>query len=276
MSDPQRSPRVISLTTDFGCGDPDIGSLSGVIWGIAPGARIVDLSHDIQRHNARQAALLLDRVTPYFPPGSIHVIVVDPGVGTNRRPLAARFGEQWFVGPDNGVATLMLRRAQKLGLPVEMVEPDKFQFMLPEISDIFHGRDVFAPTAAHIARGVPLDEIGAPINDPVLLDFPEPRQVENGWLGEVKDIDQFGNLETNIHQDLLKDLGEPGAIDVRINGETIHGLVKTFGERGSGEFAALADSSGYLSINVVNGSAQRRLDAKVGDPVEVRRQAPGA
>ncbi len=270
MSDSSPAPRVISLTTDFGCGDFEIGTLSGVIWTIAPKARIVDLSHDIQRHNTRQAALLLDRVTPYFPPGSIHVVVVDPGVGTSRRPLAARFGEQWFVGPDNGVATLMLRRAQRLGQAVEMVEPDKFQFMLPEISDIFHGRDVFAPTAGHLARGVPLDEIGAPVHDPLLLDFPEPRRTERGWLGEVKDIDHFGNLETNIHQDQLKDSGDPAALDVRINGETIRGLVRTFGERGSGDFAALIDSSGYLSINVVNGSAQRRLNAGVGDPVEVQ------
>ncbi len=270
MSAPQPTPRVVTLTTDFGCGDPEIGSLSGVIWSIAPSARIVDLSHDVERHNTRRAALLLDRITPYFPPGSIHVVVVDPGVGTARRPLAARFGDQWFVGPDNGVATLMLRRAEQLGQPVEMVVPDKFQFMLPEISDVFHGRDVFAPTAAYLVKGVPLSEIGAPITDPVLLAFPQPQKTDSGWLGEVKDIDHFGNLETNIHQDHLSGLGAPSALDVLINGETIHGIVRAFGERESGEFAALVDSSGYLSINVVNGSAERRLNASTGAAVEVR------
>ncbi len=264
------NPRVITLTTDFGSGDPEIASLYGVIWTIAPKTHIVDLSHDVERHNARRAALLLERVTHYFPPGTIHVVVVDPGVGTSRRPLAARFGEQWFVGPDNGVATLMLRRARKLGQPVEMVSPDKWQFMLPEISDIFHGRDVFAPTAAYLAKGVPLDEIGESLNDPVLLAFPEAQPTETGWLGQVDDADHFGNLIANIHKDQLEGMGP---VDVLLNGETVHGLVRAFGEGKSGELVALIDSSNYLSINVVNGSAERRLNAQIGDAVEVRRQA---
>jgi len=263
------APRVITLTTDFGCGDPEIGSLYGVTWSIAPAVRIVDLSHDVPRHDSRRAAMLLDRHAAYFPPGTIHVVVVDPGVGTARRPMAARFGDQWYVGPDNGAATLLLRRARKLGRPVEMVAPDKWQFMLPEISDIFHGRDIFAPTAAHLARGVPLSEIGAPITDPVLLDFPEPQPTGRGWLGQVDEVDHFGNLGTNIHKDQL---GGSSAWDVLVNGEIIRGLVLTFGEGKPGQLVALVDSSDYLSVNVVNGSAEQRLNARTGDTVEVRRQ----
>lgn len=264
--------RIVTLTTDFGAGDFEISTLSGVIWSIAPEVRIVDLSHDVERHNARRAALLLSRAVPYFPAGSIHVVVVDPGVGTGRRPLAARLGEQWFVGPDNGVATLLLRRAQEAGLTVEMVTPDRPQFWLPDVSDIFHGRDVFAPVAAHLAKGAPLAEIGSPLNDPVLLDFPQAQKSGSGWRGQVEEVDHFGNLSTNIHKSHLAAMG---AVEVRIAGQTISGLSRTFGEGSPGQLVALIDSSGHLSICVVNGSAAGSLGAKIGDAVEVQPAGAG-
>jgi len=259
--------QIVTLTTDFGLGDYEIGSLSGVILDLAPDARVIDLTHDIARHNVRHAAIILERTTPYFPPGTIHMVVVDPGVGTARRPLAARLGNQYFVGPDNGVMTTMLLLAQQANQPVQVVHTNLTQFWRPAISSIFHGRDVFAAVAGHLAAGVPLLSLGDEIDDPVLLEFPRPQQTADGWLGEVTDIDHFGNLGTNL----------PGGIftaehgwSFEINGQHIPRLSATFGEGTPGGLVALIDSSGYLSICIVNGSAERHLAAQAGDEVVVR------
>lgn len=263
--------KVVTLTTDFGAGDYDIGAMMGVIWGIAPQVRIVDLSHDIERHNVRQAALMLDRTAHYFPMGSIHVVVVDPGVGTGRRPLVARLGEQWFVGPDNGLLTLMQRRANKAGRPVNIAHANREQYWLPDVSSVFHGRDVFAALAGHLAAGAPLPKIGPPVTDPVLLDFPEPVRQGGGWAGEVMDIDHFGNLEVNIHRDHL---AQVGAAQVICGEHRMERIVRTFGEGRPGELVALIDSSGYLSISLVNGSAAASMPARIGDPVLVLPSEP--
>jgi S-adenosyl-L-methionine hydrolase (adenosine-forming) len=259
--------QIVTLTTDFGAGDYDIGAMMGVIWNIAPGTRIVDLSHDIERHNVRQAALLLERSTPYFPAGTIHVVVVDPGVGTHRRQIAAQLGDQWFVGPDNGLVTLMLRLARKGGKPVKIVYTHKRQYWLNQVSSIFHGRDIFAAVAGHLAAGTRLTRLGPVIEDPVLLDFPEPQPHEGGWLGEVMDIDHFGNLEINIHRDLLEGMGP---VKVISGGHVLDGIKRTFGEGKPGDLIALIDSSDYLSISLVNGSAADGMPAQVGDAVLVQ------
>ncbi|MDZ4158334.1 MAG: SAM-dependent chlorinase/fluorinase [Anaerolineaceae bacterium] len=258
--------KIITLTTDFGTGDFEIGTLSGVIWRIAPHARIVDLTHDIGRHNIRQAALMLERVTPFFPEGSIHIVVVDPGVGTHRRPLAARLGTQYFVGPDNGLLTRMLDLARADNQLVEIVTPNRREFWLPEVSNIFHGRDVFSPVAAHLAAGTPLQALGDTIDDPVLLHFPQPEPIPGGWRGEVLDIDYFGSLGTNIKVEHLRG---SRALRVQIAGRCIEGLSRTFGEGKPGDLLALIDSSNELAVSVVNGSAERELQAKVGDEVIV-------
>jgi S-adenosyl-L-methionine hydrolase (adenosine-forming) len=259
--------KIVTLTTDFGAGDYDIGSMVGVIWNLAPGTRIVDLTHDIERHNVRQAALMLGRCTPYFPAGTIHVVVVDPGVGTERRPIAARLGDQVFVGPDNGVLTQMLLRADKEAQPLEIVHAENPQFWLPQVSSIFHGRDVFAALAGHLAAGVSLSRLGTPILNPILLDFPSPQPYEGGWLGQVMDIDHFGNLEVNIHRTQLEGLGP---VEITCGAHTIHGIVRTFGEAQPGDLVALIDSSDYLSLSIVNGSAASVIPAQTGDAVIVR------
>jgi hypothetical protein len=257
---------IITLTTDFGQSDYDVGVLSGVIWNSAPRARVVDLSHEVARHNVFEAALLLDRCTPYFPDGTIHVAVVDPGVGTERRGIAARLGAQWFVGPDNGLITLMHRRAQAAEQPIEIVQLNRPRYRLAEVSHIFHGRDVFAPAAAHLAAGVPLAELGDPISDPVLLEIPTPERGERGWRGVVMHVDAFGNLSTNLERQQIEHTGK---IAIHLRDARIEGLVRTFGEAEPGELVALFDSSGKLSVCVVNGNAAARLKARVGDPVEV-------
>lgn len=259
--------RVISLTTDFGIGDHEAGVLKGVIWEICPDAKIADLSHDVTRHNVLEGALLLGRSTPYFPEGSIHVAVVDPGVGTARRGMAARLGDQWYVGPDNGLCTLMFQRAKRLNLPVEMAALENPRYFLPEVTAIFHGRDVFAPVAAHLAAGAALKDLGSPITDPVLLDLPEAVRTGHGWRGQVIHVDHFGNLATNIRMDQLT--GSHSAVTVRLSGVELHGLAQAFGDGAPGSLVALIDSSGWLAVSVVNGSAAQRLSAGMGTAVEV-------
>jgi S-adenosylmethionine hydrolase len=257
---------VISLTTDFGSGDHEAGVLKGVIWHIAPEVKIADLSHDIAPHDIIEAAILLWRAAPYFPDGSIHVVVVDPGVGTSRRGIAGRLGTQYFVGPDNGLLTMLLGMTEDKHEPVDFVQLDQPQYWLSEVTTVFHGRDVFAPVAAHLANGVPLNVLGSPIADPIRLAILQPIRTPKGWSGQVIHIDHFGNLGTNLHG---IHLDQPKEVIVTIKEKKIAGLVSTFGERAPGTLVALIDSSGSLAISVVNGSAAGYLQASLGDKIEV-------
>jgi S-adenosylmethionine hydrolase len=218
--------------TDFGTRDGNVGVMQGVIWNIAPQAKFADLSHYIEPQNIRQAAYVLNRQVFYFPADTIHVVVVDPGVGTKRRPIAAQIGSQRFVGPDNGVFTPAYERAERENWPVKIVHTNKPKYWLPVVSNIFHGRDIFSPIAAHLANGVPLEDLGTPIDDPVRILLPRPRRTEQGLVGEVVNTDHFGNVASNIHRDDMTGLGQ---VNVTLCGVTIAGLVRTFGEgrRGS-------------------------------------------
>jgi S-adenosylmethionine hydrolase len=261
---------VITLMTDFGIKDGNVGVMKGVIWGLSPAAQISDLSHMIQAQNIREAGYILARSVPYFPKGSIHVVVVDPGVGTERRPMAAQIGDWFYVGPDNGTITVWLERAHEANWQMDFVELNRPQYWLQDISHVFHGRDIFSPVAAHLANGVSLSELGSPFRNPVLLELPKPEKTENGWRGEVIHIDHFGNVSTNIRVENLGDaMQNMERILVRLNGTEINGLVNTFGERPVGELVALIGSTGNLGIAVVNGNALQRLGTKVGDRVEV-------
>jgi S-adenosylmethionine hydrolase len=261
---------IVSLMTDFGLKDGNVGVMKGVILGIAPSAQIVDLSHLITPQNVREAALILLRSAPYFPENSIHIVVVDPGVGTARRPLAARIGTQYYVGPDNGTLTLLLDCAAKEGWEMEFVHLNQPEYWLSSVSYVFHGRDIFAPVAAHLSIGVPLKDLGTPFENPVRLDLPQPVKTPNGWVGEVIHIDHFGNAASNLRTETLgAALKEMDQLTVRVGGVEIHGLINTFGERAVGELVALMGSTGNLIISVVNGSAAGRLNLKVGDAFEV-------
>jgi S-adenosylmethionine hydrolase len=257
---------VLSLLTDFGLKDGNVGVMKGVIWGIVPGAQIADLSHLNAPQNVREAALILLRSAPYFPAGTVHVVVVDPGVGTARRPMAAQIGPHFFVGPDNGVITMWLERAESEGLETRFVDLDRPQYWLSEVSHVFHGRDIFAPCAAHLAAGVPLEELGTPITDPIRLELPQPERTPQGWRGELIHIDHFGNLASNLRVEHLR--GQQ-IVTVRLSGVNIDGMVETFGERPVGDLVALFGSTGNLIVSVVNGSAAQRLNAHVGDLIEV-------
>ena len=257
---------VITLTTDFGSGDHEAGVLKGVIWQIAPDVKIADLSHDIAPHDIFEAGILLWRAVPYFPDGTIHVVVVDPGVGTSRRGIAARFGSQYFVGPDNGLVSMILEKSEENGEIIEFVHLDQPQYWMPEVTNVFHGRDVFAPVAAHLAEGIPMNLLGSPIINPIRLNIPKPTRTTQGWIGLVIHIDHFGNLSTNFQAFHFSQQKE---VMIIIKGEKIAGLVSTFGNSRPGTLVAVLDSSGLLAISVVNGNASEFLQASVGDKIEV-------
>ncbi|HVF25126.1 MAG TPA: SAM-dependent chlorinase/fluorinase [Anaerolineales bacterium] len=261
---------VITLMTDFGIKDGNVGVMKGVIWGICPTAQICDLSHMIGAQNIREAAYVLARSVPYFPKGSIHVVVVDPGVGTRRRPMAAQIGDWFYVGPDNGTITGLLERAQQDGWSTDFVELDQAEYWLQNISYVFHGRDIFSPVSAHLANGVSLAKLGSSFNDPVRLELPKPEKTQDGWRGEVTHIDHFGNISTNIRvENLGEAMKQKESIIVRLGEIEINGLVNTFGERPIGELIALIGSTGNLGIALVNGDAAAKLGVKPGNEIQV-------
>jgi len=257
---------VISLLTDFGLRDGYVGVMKGVIWQIAPGIQIADISHNIGPQNVLEGAIAWGRTVPYFPDGSVHIGVIDPGVGTQRRPIAARLGNYYFVLPDNGLISMVLDSAEKKDQPIEFIHLDNPKYWLSEISNVFHGRDIFSPVGAHLAKGIQLKELGSPIDDPVRLEIPRPHSSPNGVRGEVISIDNFGNIASNI---LQSDLDGLGVVIVNIAGVEIDGLVNTFGERLPGELIALYGTRADLLISVVNGNAAEHLRVKVGDTIEV-------
>jgi S-adenosylmethionine hydrolase len=260
---------IITLMTDFGMKDGNVGVMKGVIWRICPQAQISDLSHMIGPQNVREASLILLRSAPYFPKGTVHVVVVDPGVGTARRPMAAKIGDWFYVGPDNGTIMLLLERAEKENWACKFVQLDRTKYWLPDVSYVFHGRDIFSPVAAHLANGVSLSELGTEFSDPVRIQLPQPQYIGNSWRGEVIHIDHFGNIASNIRVENLGDaVQNKDKIIVKLNGIEIKGMVNTFGERVEGEVVALLGSTGNLIVSVVNGNAAAKLGVKVGDGIE--------
>jgi S-adenosyl-L-methionine hydrolase (adenosine-forming) len=257
----------ITLLTDFGLKDHFVGVMKGVIAGIAPQAALVDISHQVRPQSIREGARLLAQAVPYFPAGTVHIAVVDPGVGTTRRALAARIGDHFFVAPDNGLLTLVLENAQGEGQPVELISLTKQDYWLADISAIFHGRDVFAPVGAHLANGVPLTCLGETVEDPQLITLPQPQPTATGWQSEVVLLDGFGNICTNLPGSWLP--GEKEKITVRIGPVTLQRRTHTFGDAGPGELVALIDSTGHLAIAEVNGNAAERLKVQIGTPVFV-------
>ena len=261
---------VLSLLTDFGTQDGFIGVMKAVIWGICPAVNIADISHQIPPQNVMQAALTLSRVAPFFAEGTVHVAVVDPGVGTGRRAIAAQIGMQFCVAPDNGLLTLLIEDAEEKHLPIKLVELDNPDYWLDSPSHTFHGRDIFAPVGAHLAAGVPLDEVGTPISDVVRIPIPKPVWDGDILRGEIIQTDHFGNMASNIRAEHLeKMLSRAGEMRIRIGGIEIIGLVKTFGERSQGDFAALINSAGNLEIAIVNGDAAKALGRGLGSTLEV-------
>ncbi len=275
--------RIITLTTDFGTRDGFVAAMKGVILSINPDANIMDISHDIAPQNIQEGALTFAAAAKYFPANAIHVVVVDPGVGSARRALAAQAGETIFIAPDNGVLSLVIASEAKqsptwsteiasqksLAMTMRMVQLTNPQFWLPRVSTTFHGRDIFAPVAAHLSLGVPLDAFGEPVDQLERLPLLWANQQPDGTItGTVIHVDRFGNLQTNIRAEMLQRVGT-ARLTVRIAGKQVRGLKQTYAEGARGKVIALINSAGLLEIAVREGNAARELEAGVGMPVVV-------
>jgi len=254
-------PARITLLTDFGPKDPFIGIMKGVIASIAPEALVIDLCHGVSPHRIEEAAFLLLSSYRFFPPGTIHVAVIDPGVGGRRRILGILAGGYTFLVPDNGLIGPVLG---EIGEPVEARSIENTSYFLQPVSRTFHGRDIFAPVAAHFARGIPLAEFGPPAGEFVRLPFPVASRKGRIVEGGVIHVDHFGNLITNVP------LREGDSIEaVEIAGRRIAGLAASYEEGRPGEPLALPGSAGYLEIAVRCGRADEVLGVGCGEPVRV-------
>jgi S-adenosylmethionine hydrolase len=261
---------IITLLTDFDERDAYVGTMKGIILGICPDARIVDISHRVTRHHVRQGAFILAQAAPYFPKGTVHVAVVDPGVGTTRRRLAIQGQRAFYVGPDNGV----LHIASKSEGIVRVVEITAPRCLRRDAGTTFDGRDVFAPTAAHLARGIALEELG-PTTQVITRLHQAEAQVTRGTIrGEVLHIDAFGNVITNIPPALLVDttLNPPMWVHVTLGDRTATlRFCRGYGEVAVHAPLLVVGSSGYLEVAVNQGSAAVRFDAEVAQSVEATR-----
>jgi len=256
---------IITLTTDFGLGSPYVAQMKGVILSIFREVDLIDITHAIGPQNVREGAIVLADVTPRFPAGTIHVAVVDPGVGTARRIVYVEAGEQRYLVPDNGLLSFLVQHQQ----PRRMIALEDPQFWLLQPSSTFHGRDIFAPVAAHLARGLDPAQLGSVTDAIMMLDWPRPQVTSSRIAGQVLYVDSFGNLVTNIPSTAISSLGAADALVVECGGRTIHGIVATYGAALPGELAALIDSQNRLEMAVVNGHAARTLHAAPGEPVLV-------
>lgn len=258
-----RNP-LITFTTDFGTSDHFVATMKAVVLGIAPQARIIDITHEVTAFEVVEAAYTLAQAYPYFPKKTIHVVVVDPGVGSTRRPILAEMGGHFFVAPDNGALSLVFSREKA---KVRHITNEKF--MLHPVSRTFHGRDVFSPVAAHLAAGVPPAKFGKLIEDHLRLTLDKPnRSGKRSWTGTVLKVDRFGNLITNFHIDEFPQI-TARPFDLNIGLEKINRLALTFTECDPGEAFAIVGSSGYIEVAVNQGSAARALGCGAGSPVEL-------
>jgi len=269
---------IVTLTTDFGLHGAYVAAMKGVILGINPDARIVDVSHSIEPQNIRQAAFLLSTVHAYYPPGTVHVVVVDPEVGSHRRAIILKTPEAFFVAPDNGVLSYVVHRAASPGtipqtgpacLPpgLRAVEITNPVYWRHPVSSTFHGRDIFAPVAAHLSLGVPFSEFGDDVTSMTLFPMPGPVAGPEGLTGHALHVDPFGNIITDIRSEDLPATG----LQVDIAGRQIEGLRNTYADVEPGLLLALIGSSGYLEISLRNGNAAQALGIKPGDELKVRR-----
>lgn len=266
---PYASPHpVITLTTDFGISDHYVGTMKGVILSRCPGANLIDISHEIPPFSLYAAAYTLDQGAPYFPAGTVHLVVVDPGVGTSRRAIVASAFGQTFIAPDNGVLSLVVNRDPS----PRFWEIKNSELSLPNPSNTFHGRDIFAPVAARLAActAVPAD-VGPALESITTLPELTPRRTFSGvWTGRVFSIDHFGNVITNFHASRFA----PGSFQVETGGQIISNFHKSFGEGAPGVCFAYAGSSGNIELGMNQESAARHLQLRPGDPVTLRETLP--
>jgi len=255
---------LITFTTDFGTCDHFVATMKAVVLGIASKARIVDITHEVTPFEVVEGAYTLAQAYSYFPKKTIHVVVVDPGVGSTRRPILAEMAGQFFVAPDNGVLSMVFAREKA---KVRHITNEKF--MLRPVSRTFHGRDVFSPVAAHLAMGVPPAKFGKLIEDHLRLSLDKPNRTgKRTWTGTVLKVDRFGNLITNLHIDEFSQI-TARPFDLNIGLDKINRLALTFTECDPGEAFVIVGSSGYIEVAINQGSAAKALGCGAGSPVEL-------
>lgn len=284
-----KSSRIITLTTDFGTSDVYVGVMKGVILNINPNAQVVDITHAISPQNIHAAAFTINAAYRYFPKGTIHVIVVDPGVGSDRQAIVCETDSSFFVCPNNGVLSYLLQDIETEGACVfEAVTIENPAYLLPRVCNTFHGRDIFAPVAAHLSNGVQLAQIGTSIRDLVRFSVPAVHISDGTLTGQIINVDSFGNLITNISENVLADfllsstpnkdtVGQLEKDAVSAKFEIVAGntslkkLNSTYAESKAGEPLAIIGSFGLLEIAINLGNAEANLGLKSGDSVIVRR-----
>jgi hypothetical protein len=265
MADNSQAPVIITLTTDFGEGSRYVAAMKGVILSINRNVRIVDLTHVIPHQDIRAGAIILAETTRWFPPNTIHIAVVDPGVGSTRRIVYAKFGEHHFIGPDNG----LLSGISRLQPPSKIVCVTNKQHWLPEVSPTFHGRDIMAPVAARLSLGLSPDELGESCDKLIELPWPEVQQVPNRIDGEVIEVDSFGNLITNITREMLGGVPTTDAVLVSCEEHETQGIFATYSDQPPMTFMAHVGSTGRLELAIVDENASAMLGVRVGAPVRV-------
>ncbi len=260
---------LITLTSDFGTKDAFAASMKGVIYKLNPQAQIVDITHEIGPQDIWEAAFTLKTAYSHFPKGTIHLAVVDPGVGSGRRPIIVVTESYYFIGPDNGIFSLIYQEAERL----RVHHITASHYFLPSPGPTFHGRDIFAPSAAWLSKGIPSGNFGDVIEDYVKLNVPMPKTTANTIDGHVIHIDRFGNVITNIAfkniQALVPEGAELGPVSVGVAGKEIRGLKKFYAEAAAGEPSAIINSSGYLEVYLFKQNARTALSLKRGEPVKL-------
>jgi len=256
--------KIITLTTDFGLKDPYAAEMKAVILSISPKAKIVDITHCVEKFNTRMGAYTLAAACPYFPKSTIHMAVIDPGVGTKRKAILIQTKNGYFIGPDNGVLALA---AKGQGIRhIYRIENPKF--MLPEVSNTFHGRDVFAPVAAHLANGISPSEFGPEIRKIVTPKFAKITKTKTTLTGEVIHIDGFGNIITNLRQKDLESMNIKVMVNLKLKSIGIKlKLCKAYGEVGAQKPLAILGSHNFLEISITQGNAAENFQTRVGDKV---------
>lgn len=259
------SDAIITLTTDFGLDSPYTASMKGVILSLHPDARLVDISHSVPPQDVRHGGWVLAEATPRFPAGTIHVAVIDPGVGTERKIIYAEIGDQRYVAPDNGLLGRLARRAP----PTRIIALRRREFWLEPVSDTFHGRDIMAPVAARLSLGLDPARLGEPFQTLFELDWPKARVEPRQIVGQVLWIDSFGNLITNIRREELDSIPSSSPVQISCSARSTDRLVRTYAEAPQGSLVALVGSGGELEMAVVGGNAARGLGLGLGEEVIV-------
>lgn len=256
--------KIITLTTDFGLQDYYVSAMKGVILQQAPDARLIDISHEIPSQDIMAGSWVLKNSAMLFPPNTVHLVVVDPGVGTSRDPVAIKLGDQFFVGPDNGIFSLLTHEDE-----FEAVRLSNQSYWRSDPSSTFHGRDIFAPVAAHICNGVDLKKLGEPIDELQTYRWAVPIADKDGVQGWVIHIDKFGNLITNISASLIDEVIGSEDVKLYVGNTILHEIVHTFGAVAEGEPVAYIGSSGMLEVAINKGNAKQMLGVHKGAQISL-------